>query len=89
MPYPTVLDVMLILTRDDHDPTRLVPVGAVHYLNPEGQTRLGLFYAIRSDPATQGKLASLPPAWWGGEGSCMGECPTNQGGRSLPAPPGQ
>jgi 8-oxo-dGTP pyrophosphatase MutT (NUDIX family) len=71
------------------DPTRLVPVGAVHYLNPEGQTRLGLFYAIRSDPATQGKLASLPPAWWGGEGSCMGECPTNQGGRSLPAPPGQ
>lgn len=106
MPCPTVLDVMLILTRDDRvllarrqgtgyadgqwnlpsgkvepgehaeaaiireareeigvrlDPIRLVPVGAVHYLNPEGQTRLGLFYAIRSDPATQGDPFNAEP----------------------------
>jgi 8-oxo-dGTP pyrophosphatase MutT (NUDIX family) len=104
--YATVLDVMLILTRDDHvllaqrrgtgyadgqwnlpsgkveagehaiaaivreareeigirlDPARLDPVGAVHYRGPEGQTRLGLFFASGTDPAAQGEPFNAEP----------------------------
>lgn len=106
MPYATILDVMLILTRNGHvllaqrqgtgyadglwnlpsgkvedgehaigaivreaheeigirlDPTTLRPVGAVHYRNPEGQARLGLFFANDTDPATQGEPFNAEP----------------------------
>lgn len=106
MPYATILDVMLILTRGDHlllaqrqgtgyadgqwnlpsgkvevgehaigaivreaheeigirlDPTTLRPVGAVHYRNPEGHARLGLFFTIHTDPATQGEPCNAEP----------------------------
>ena len=106
MPHATVLDVMLILTRDEHvllaqrqgtgyadgqwnlpsgkvepaehaeaaiireaheeigirlDPTRLTPVGAVHYRNPEGHTRLGLFYTTPAEPSIQGEPFNAEP----------------------------
>lgn len=43
------------------DPRMLHPVGAVHYRNPEGQARLGLFFAAGNDPATQGQPANAEP----------------------------
>lgn len=106
MPHTTIIDVMLILTREDHvllaqrqgtgyadgqwnlpsgkveagehvlaaivreaheevgirlDPAALRPVGAVHYRNPEGQTRLGLFFATETDPARQGLPVNAEP----------------------------
>lgn len=106
MPYATILDVMLILTRGDHvllaqrqgtgyadsqwnlpsgkvepdehavaaiireaheeigirlDPAMLRPIGAVHYRNPEGQTRLGLFFATETHPGSQGEPINAEP----------------------------
>jgi 8-oxo-dGTP diphosphatase len=45
----------------DVDPASLRSVGAVHYRNPEEQARLGLFFAIEADPATQGKPFNAEP----------------------------
>jgi 8-oxo-dGTP pyrophosphatase MutT (NUDIX family) len=106
VPHDPILDVMLILTRDDHvllaqrqgtgyadgqwnlpsgkvepgehamaaivreareeigirlDPATLRPVGAVHYRNPEGRIRVGLFFATEADPARQGQPVNAEP----------------------------
>jgi 8-oxo-dGTP diphosphatase len=106
VPYASVVDVMLILVRDDQvllalrqgtgyadgmwnlpsgkledgedamsavvreaheevglhlDPDTLSLAGVVHCRNPEGQGRLGLFFATESDPATQGEPHNAEP----------------------------
>jgi 8-oxo-dGTP pyrophosphatase MutT (NUDIX family) len=43
------------------DPATLRPVGAVHYRNPEGRARLGLFFAAEANPATQGEPVNAEP----------------------------
>lgn len=45
----------------DLDPVSLRSVGVVHYRNPEGQARLGLFFATGADPATQGEPFNAEP----------------------------
>lgn len=36
-------------------------VATVHYRNPEGQARLGCFFHVASDPATQGEPVNAEP----------------------------
>ena len=100
MPYASIVDVLLLLTRDDHvllalrdgtgyadgmynlpsgkleageslidavvreareeigirvDPSQLRHAVTVQCRNPEGQRRIGIFFAVESDPARQGE----------------------------------
>jgi 8-oxo-dGTP pyrophosphatase MutT (NUDIX family) len=43
------------------DTETLRAVGAVHYRNPEGQARIGLFFTAETDPARQGEPVNSEP----------------------------
>jgi 8-oxo-dGTP diphosphatase len=42
-------------------PADLLPAGTVHFRNPEGQGRVGLFFAVESDPGRQGEPVNAEP----------------------------
>lgn len=61
-------DAKSALVREAHeelgirlDPDTLSLAGVVHCRNPEGQGRLGLFFATAADPATQGEPYNAEP----------------------------